>query len=602
MKKITKIKAMLFALLMLLSLIAPVTATAQSDGFFRGGNDNYQNRSESINDNGGIHNDDFGAPLGSGLLILTAAGAGYAIARRRRNSKKGTTLLLATLMLLGMTNCKKKVVETVTPVSNDQASIILNINNGSKAEVDPPHVNFVENDKILVAHDGKYVGSLTYTEYETGKFRFQGNIDATVATPRQKLYFYFLGNLQGSLSVGAEGCTVDISDQTGYPTLPVISFSASNEDYEGAGSYSANLHNKASLIKFNVTTPSNSPICIKGMNNQVTVNFNDRSVNDGFSYGRVDENGVIKMKGGKGTNVEKWVVVLQQDALPKGDEGTAYLEDGKFSGVRPAIPEITMNQYIDDDRTLILSGKFTINENGDKVYFALGNLRYTSANWSCFDNQYEYYTSYSADAWDKFGWSTENTTYGMSTLTSEATYYGSFVDWGATICSGWRTLTNGGSESNVNFEWIYLLLHRSSGSTVNGTSNARYTYATINTNDGNGGVNGMIVFPDGITIANGEATNWGSINNSSSWGTKCTIDQWSNFEAKGCVFLPAAGKRVGETVSDVNSYGCYWSASQSSDNPTYYAYRIWFRSGGKFFNNQMNRYCGQSVRLVYPVQ
>ena len=351
MKKITKINAMLLALMILLGLIAPVTAIAQkTDGFFRGGNDNYENRSEGINDNGGIHNDDFGAPLGSGLLILTAAGAGYAIARRRRSrrdaSNASNIALLSLALILGMTNCKKNVVETVTPVTNDQASIILNIDNGSKAEVDPPHVNFVENDKILVAHDGKYVGSLTYTEYETGKFRFEGNIDATVATPRQKLYFYFLGNKQNDASLTAgttTSCTVDISDQTSYPTLPVISFSASKEDYEGAGSYSANLHNKASLIKFGVITQSSSVICITGMNTQVTVNFNDRTVNDGFSYSNP---GNIFMKG-KDAESATWAIVLPQADL--SDAGTAYT--GGFSGTwdKSSVDLSTAGQYITGD-------------------------------------------------------------------------------------------------------------------------------------------------------------------------------------------------------------------------------------------------------------
>ena len=91
MKKITRIKAMIIALMMLLGVIAPVTATAQkSDGFFRGGNDNYQNRGDVNipgNDENGISNYGIGetVPLGSGLLILTAVGAGYAISKRRRN-------------------------------------------------------------------------------------------------------------------------------------------------------------------------------------------------------------------------------------------------------------------------------------------------------------------------------------------------------------------------------------------------------------------------------------------------------------------------------------------------------------------------------------
>ena len=347
-------KALMLSLAMT-AMLLPMTSFAQqtSDDFFRVDDAFNDNRAVAIALTGNLANDDFGAPLGSGLLILTAAGAGYAISRRKRSFRKGSALVLAALMLMGMTACKKKVAEPITPATGNQVAITLNVGGGAKAEVDPPHVNFVENDKILVAHDGKYVGTLTYTEYETGKFHFQGNIDATVATPRQKLYFYFLGNKQNDASLEAgttTSCTVNISDQTNYPTLPVISFSASDEDYEGAGTYNAKLHNKCSLIKFNVTTPSNSPICITGMNNKVTVDFSEAAndgENNGFSYDKVGD-GIIKLKGGSGSPAEKWAIVLPQDELAAGSAGSIYAQNGTyttFTGTRPTIHAIEANGY-----------------------------------------------------------------------------------------------------------------------------------------------------------------------------------------------------------------------------------------------------------------
>ncbi|MBO6058446.1 MAG: hypothetical protein J6P64_09630 [Bacteroidales bacterium] len=366
MKNITKFRTIALSLMMLIGLI-PLTSFAQqrNDDFFRNDFDNYENREEiaiwALTN--GIQNDDFGeSPLGSGLLILTAVGAGYAISRRKsyktykthKSYNSGATLFLALALLLGMTNCRKKIVEPIALTNGNKVAIILNVGDGAKVEVYPPHVNFETGDEILVAHDGIYVGTLTYTEYETGKYRFQGDIDADVAEPRQKLYFYFLGNKQGSLDIGEEECTVDISDQTDYHALPVISFSASNEDFTGTGNYSAKLNNKCSLIKFNVTTDSNSPICITDMNNKVTVSFADRSSNDGFSYSK-ESGGVIKLKGGSGTNVEKWAVVLQQDALDAGGEGTAYTENCEYIGARAAVPAITMDQYLNEDRAMTVN-------------------------------------------------------------------------------------------------------------------------------------------------------------------------------------------------------------------------------------------------------
>lgn len=64
-------------------------AKAQSDGFFRdGGMDGYSGRTDSptpIVPTGQVGTiQDTNAPLGSGLLILTAMGAGYVIARRKK--------------------------------------------------------------------------------------------------------------------------------------------------------------------------------------------------------------------------------------------------------------------------------------------------------------------------------------------------------------------------------------------------------------------------------------------------------------------------------------------------------------------------------------
>ena len=68
-------------------------ASAQTDGFFRdGGSANDYSRTDSGSDPAlprlpgygvGATNDDQTAPLGSGLMVLTALGAGYAVKRSR---------------------------------------------------------------------------------------------------------------------------------------------------------------------------------------------------------------------------------------------------------------------------------------------------------------------------------------------------------------------------------------------------------------------------------------------------------------------------------------------------------------------------------------
>ena len=353
------------------------------------------NRGSATITGGSITNDDFGtSPLGSGLGILIAAGAGYAALRRKR-SRKNTTLLLACVLLLGFTQCKKEQMEP----QGGKVSITLNVENGAstgsatdgastgsatdgaKVVVDPPHVNFETGDKILVASNGHYVGTLTHDGTN-----FSGSI--TDPVEGQPLYFYFLGNKDaGTLSAGASGstsCTVNISDQTSE--LPVISMAPSTVDYSSSvTSYSASLHNKCSLMKFNVTTDSNSSIHITGMNNKVTIDFSDpEGTDNGFSYSKAGD-GIIKMKGGSGTNVEKWIIVLKQGALLEDANG-AYSADGSYVGTRPAIDAITENGlYLNSginmtvntssDRSVNLAGvteNTTIND-GYRVYGTLAN-------------------------------------------------------------------------------------------------------------------------------------------------------------------------------------------------------------------------------------
>ena len=258
--------------------------------------------------------------------------------------KRTLYFVMALALVLGLSQCKKEQPLEPTNEGNG-VRITLNLENGNgngaKAEVVPPHVNFVEGDTILVASDGKYVGYLVHNGTT-----FSGGI--TDPTAGQPLYFYFLGNKikVSTLTAGTTNeCTVNISDQTGYPALPVISMAPSEETYPSDGNvYTASLHNKCSLMKFNVTTHSVAPISITGMNNQVTVNFaqaDSEENNNGFTYSKIND-GLIKMKGGTGSNTPEayWAIVLPQVAC---DQGTATSIG--YTGNRPAIHEISMNQY-----------------------------------------------------------------------------------------------------------------------------------------------------------------------------------------------------------------------------------------------------------------
>lgn len=204
---------------------------------------------------------------------------------------------------------------------------------------------------------------------------------------------------------------------------------------------------------------------------------------------------------------------------------------------------------------------------------------------------------------DLFGWVGASSTwdgvnqYGItsSTSTNNKNGYGDSTtdnlksDWGNTIGSGWRTLTSA--------EWAYLFNTRT-GATVNSTDNVRCTMATINTNAT--GVKGMILFPDGLTFADTEAT-WGTLNAYSNYTTQCTSAQWTALADKGCVFLPAAGSRDGSSVDNVGSIGRYWTSSPHNTHVEY-AYDVYFASAKLNPEGINKRNYGFSVRLVYPVE
>ena len=292
-----------------------------------------------------------------------------------------------------------------------------------------------------------------------------------------------------------------------------------------------------------------------------------------------------------------------------------------------------------------VNGLFTINENGEQVYFSQGNLQYqpSTNTWRFAENQFdllitpddltswyeehqmaaadvsEQYTSI-YDGWiDLFGWGTSGwhdnndpnniyyqpwstyagvfdctyniRGYGPSTnmpsphLTGSSANY----DWGVfnAISNGggtpgiWRTMTID--------EWNYVFYMRT---TVSGI---HFAMACINS------VNGIILLPD----------NWNSdcfpLNN-----TDQKVDYSSNvigyttwtdvLQANGAVFLPASGCRASTWVENAGTSGYYWQVLHTGGSSTEEC--VGFNSGsigvgGTF--GWMYRCTGISVRLVQDV-
>lgn len=88
MKGENKMKKILFAIAIVMMLGITANAQGNRDSFFTDWDDNNNNRDPELpavlgGTLGGLQGD-YDAPLGTGLFILTALGAGYAVARKKK--------------------------------------------------------------------------------------------------------------------------------------------------------------------------------------------------------------------------------------------------------------------------------------------------------------------------------------------------------------------------------------------------------------------------------------------------------------------------------------------------------------------------------------
>ena len=238
-------------------------------------------------------------------------------------------------------------------------------------------------------------------------------------------------------------------------------------------------------------------------------------------------------------------------------------------------------------------GVFSV-ANDKQVSFSQGNLQYNRQRdkWYFASNQYEYLGEDNikdgqlANRIDLFGWSSDSgkAPWGVSTSTSPADYSGNFVDWGTNTIQGdkantWRTLSVD--------EWEYLIQGRKNAANLIGV-------AQVN------GINGLIILPDdwvcpeGVNFVSGFATNEGieyykDVNTYS-------LEQWKLLEAAGSVFLPAAGRRSGQSILNLSRFGNYWSSTPKNND---YIHYLAYTSATNYVDAIEPLHVGRAVRLVH---
>ncbi len=240
---------------------------------------------------------------------------------------------------------------------------------------------------------------------------------------------------------------------------------------------------------------------------------------------------------------------------------------------------------------VLTNGVFTVAK-GKQVYFSQANLQYNASSnvWRFAEHQYDIIgednsnISKSYNGWiDLFGWGTSGYKnvypYGNKDGYSiEKDIAGTKSDWGV-----YNKISNGGNKANLwrtltCKEWDYLLTERPQ-------SEELYARGYV------GSSFGVILLPDNWV----QPENLEFLPQAAGWyGNIYTLDEWSQMEANGAVFLPTCGHRIGSTVENVNIFGYYWTSTIADSFNSY----CFVFGCGNIYTSLAVFSAGYAVRLV----
>ena len=631
MRKLSNLKALLLSFMLVVCLVLPINAQ-KNDDFFRAGDEFGGNRDVvnwTISNGLGGATQENPTPVGSGLLILTIAGAGYAFVRRksRKPYNSGATLFLAFTLLLGLTQCKKN---EVAPSVDNGVYITLDAGYGNaKTGFTPSTGEFVWSNGVTEyiyvggSEHADCLGVLSGTGTGTGSMTFSGSL-TTTPNDKETLHFFYLGKGRDGSAVS----TLDFSNQDG--TLENVTnyhIAVGDGSYtSGSVNYATTLDMKMAIAYFNVSGYHNTSETAE------TVYLHGEDV---YTTATVDyQNGTITgaTKGylNMGTaTAGKYVALipsvttettLKFDSNSKTGSMTFLrgVQAGKYYANSDAALEVTAGDLPDGT----LKGIFSISETR-KVRFSQGNLQYqaSTTTWRFAEHQHDFvgdatagsvyvgevksnnaYIANSYTGWiDLFGWGTwsgmPNQMQPTLCINSQYSYYS--YNWtGDAYFHG--TIANSADNDwfTVSQEQMNCLLNTRNTTTINNVENARYSLAIINNDVAS--VKGVILFPDSYVGGNPEGVVWNTINHVNSTyaqGTQCTTAGWNALNAYGCVFLPAVGGRDGTSVGNAGERGWYASSTVTPDISGDSEYALYFYSGCIYIASS-KKWGGNAVRLV----
>ena len=637
------------ALLTIITLGLAMPMMAQNDGFFRNNEELYNNRAEAsgyiINQTfgqdpatpatGGITNQQFGVPVGSGLLIMVAAGAGYVMARRRRSMRKAGTMLLALAMVLTFTQCKKNA-ETIisTPSQKGTIFVTLKVENNSRHQVitsgepypgDLGKVVFESGDSLWVVNNNQVSGKLGYIGDDT----FQGYIDndptglwksffgGITMEPDDYLWFCYTSNRNPNIGTD-EGFTPPYfiwNSEKQKDNLFVISFGRTSktlgqlEADNELQNLSCFLENKCALVEFKLTTSTADDVLISGINTFARLDIKSFLASGAPVVGPSTYTGMtgfVRLFNPDAPNAstKRWGVLMTGTSII-GDAvvGNKLYENAANIGTLIDNALVYGADAIEIDNsgagiTLPASSFYSSDANG-WIEVAKSNLKYDKGTnlYSFMTNAYDMVESGSSVATNYgtngvvslFGWGAwgrlSTAPYNTSSTSSDYTWseFNNTISLGGK--TGWRTMMS--AEKDIIF--------KDSGPFNSGNGDEQNFYSGTIVN-GNDEIHGIIVLPDiwsgGALPGNPDAgmNDWDNIEISTS--------DWATLENAGALFFPAAGYRSGTSLYNFGSKGSYWTSESDGEGN---ADVIWIDSGKNLYGNKQPYRVGCSVRLVRDI-
>ena len=467
-----------------------------------------------------------------------------------------TTLAIASVLLvLAATSCKK---ETENDLSNRPVRFTATIEetqNDNKTQLSGYNLVWQEGDEVAVVCTG-VTNKEIYLPQNAGKqvgFVYGGDMsnEPTLETPIKAGYpaDYFSNDLS----------TITLPSHQNYVANSMEKFPM----YGETETHGINFKNMCGVLRVRLVKPGENVTKIA----ITTTTY----LNGTYSVSMNSEGLPVMEHVSDGTNGDT-LYCAEPVSIDNATNFYIYLPAGSYSPMRIEVfndrgllcsMESTVAINIERNKITtvappasklnftLVSGLVTVDiANNIQVRFASGNLQYVDGEWCLAENQFDIHKSNNYR--DQFGWSTENSNYGLAN-----TFTGTFVDWGGLI-----------STSDLNNPWRTLSIDEFNTARGQRFPRSSSKWATVRIMlDETNYSDGLVIMPDDfdhseMTSATGITWNSGAQNSGGPKNT-WTLEEWNTIaNIYSGTFLP-----VSNTLNGVSgTMAQYWTSSNGANN------------------------------------